>query len=391
MTPTGHTKLELAVVTLDEFAEKEEEGTAALVGDADGALLPEGGDVMFYGDGGAGKTTLSVDLACHLAAGDDWLGIRVARAARVLLVENEGPRPLFRAKLKRKRDAWDGSPLGNRLVVLEAPWGRLTFADAECRETLGAEIRSREIDVVIVGPVTRSGMNDAGTLQEVNDFMALVAHVRELSGRSVAFILVHHENKGGKVSGAWEASGDTLFHVSGQGRGRTRLYVQKARWSSALHATTLQLVWTAGEGFALEDAAELDDETIAERILAVVAANPGTGWTNVRSAVKGKGADNQTKDRVRDELLRSGRLVNVVRQAGAETAVDEVQPRSAARLYLREDPTIAHVCQPPGIAPAQAEPRSGRGADEPLCRVPRLIGGTGIEAQTVAPSEPKPA
>ena len=43
-------------------------------------LIPEGGDVMVYGDGGAGKTTLCLDLACHLAAGDDWLGIPVAAA-----------------------------------------------------------------------------------------------------------------------------------------------------------------------------------------------------------------------------------------------------------------------------------------------------------------------
>ena len=32
---------------------------------------------MFYGDGGAGKTTLAIDLAFHLAAGEDWLGIPV--------------------------------------------------------------------------------------------------------------------------------------------------------------------------------------------------------------------------------------------------------------------------------------------------------------------------
>ena len=43
------------------------------------SLIPEGGDVMIYGDGGASKTTLGIDLACHLAAGDDWLGIAVPR------------------------------------------------------------------------------------------------------------------------------------------------------------------------------------------------------------------------------------------------------------------------------------------------------------------------
>ena len=128
---------------------------------------------MVYGDGGAGKTTLGIDLACHLAAGDDWLGIRVARPRARAARRERGPRPLFRAKLRRKLEGWAGSPLDDRLHVLEQPWATLTFADR--RLARGARRRrsaTHEIDVVIVGPVTRLGMNEAGTLQEVRDFMA---------------------------------------------------------------------------------------------------------------------------------------------------------------------------------------------------------------------------
>jgi hypothetical protein len=55
------------IVTAQEFAAIEELGASALVGVDNEALIPEGGDVLFYGDGGAGKTTLTIDLACHLA------------------------------------------------------------------------------------------------------------------------------------------------------------------------------------------------------------------------------------------------------------------------------------------------------------------------------------
>ncbi len=92
---------ELSFVSADAFVDVDEAGAAALVGDDENVLVPEGGDVMFYGDGGAGKTTLMLDLALHLAAGDDWLGILVERPVRVAIIENEGPRPLFRAKLRR--------------------------------------------------------------------------------------------------------------------------------------------------------------------------------------------------------------------------------------------------------------------------------------------------
>ena len=140
---------------------------------------------------------------------------------------------------------------------------------------------------MIIGPLTRSGMDEAGTLQEVRDFMALVADVRERAGRRVAFMLVHHENKGGQVSGAWEGAGDTLLHVTGQGHGRTRLYFQKARWSSAHHATALEPAWADGEGFAVDDSPELDDDTLAEQILAFIGENPGTGWAKVEKATPG--------------------------------------------------------------------------------------------------------
>lgn len=297
----------LRIVTLGEFVSVEEPGAEALVGaDGESALIPEGGDVMFYGDGGAGKTTLAIDLACHLAAGDHWLGVPIGRQTSVLIVENEGPRPHFRTKLRRKRAAWNGSLITNRIRVLEQPWATLTLADELHREALATSIRELAIDVVILGPVTRSGMNVAGTLQEVRDYMAHVTDVRTRAGVSVAFILIHHENKGGQVSGAWEGAVDTLFHVQGQGHGRTRLFVQKARWSSAHHATALQLTWADGESFEVADA-ERDDDTIADEILDAVRANGGTPWTPIERSIAGKA---ERLREIRDRLLAGGRLVN---------------------------------------------------------------------------------
>jgi hypothetical protein len=277
---------------------------------------------MFYGDGGAGKTTLAIDLACHLAAGQAWLGIPVARQARVLLIENEGPRPLYRAKLRRKRDAWTGLPLDDRVCVLEQPWGRLSLAETTWRLALAKAIKAAEIDVVIAGPVTRLGMNEAGTLQEVRDFMALVTELREHCGRRVAVVLIHHENKGGKVSGAWEGAGDTLLHVQGQGHGRVRLYVQKARWSSSHHATTLHLRWAEGEGFVLDAEGPSRPERIWEDIAAFVLAKGGCSWRAVEKAIAGEGAYVRQR---RDFMLDDGVIVNV----GTEHSF---------KLWHRDDP-----------------------------------------------------
>ncbi len=119
--------VEVTVVTLDEFAAVDEPGAEALLGDGDDALIPAEATSWSTATAAPAKPPSAVDLACHLAAGDDWLGITVARPLTVLLIENEGPRPLFRAKADRKLKAWAGSPLGGQVRIVETPWATLTL------------------------------------------------------------------------------------------------------------------------------------------------------------------------------------------------------------------------------------------------------------------------
>lgn len=98
------------------------------------------------------------------------------------------------------------------------------------------------------------GMAGGGTLEEVAAFMLLVVDVRLAAGRPIGFVLVHHENKAGEISGAWEGEPDTLIHVRSGGRGVTLLTWQKVRWGSTLHASKWTLRWIPeSEGFELVD------------------------------------------------------------------------------------------------------------------------------------------
>jgi KaiC/GvpD/RAD55 family RecA-like ATPase len=342
----------LSIVPAQRFAAVKEAGCDPLVGGGDhGTLVPAGGDVLIYGDGGAGKTTLCLHLALHLAAGDPWLGIPVAAPSRVLVVECEGPRAGFRAKVDEHLANWTGEPVDERLLVWETPWAAVTFLEERWREILAERIAANEVDVLIIGPVTAVGMTEAGTIQQVREFASLVADVRTRSGRPLAVILVHHESKLGRVSGAWEGVGDTLIHLQPQGHGRTRLHVQKARWSSHWHKRTLHLIWSDVCSFVVDDTPELDDETIGDQIIAALRANPGSSWSAVERETPG--VRKEKRRQIRDGLFAEHLIVNIARSNGAESAIYECPERKPSRLYSPDDPTIRHLVPPRGAGGAQ--------------------------------------
>ena len=263
----------ISVVSAAAFASVDEPGAEPIVGEGDDVVIGMNSDSMFYGDGGSGKTTLSIDLACHLAAGEDWLGFEVRRS-RVLMIEREGPRPLLRRKIARKIKFWTGVKIDDRFLLLDEPWAKFTFASEQWRAGVADVIREREVDLLLVGPLTRVGMDEAGTLQQVNAFMELVNDLRLRSGRPLAVVIVHHENKGGTVSGAWEGAGDTLMHVEERSHGSTGVTFQKARWASNVHGTAIELAWIAGEGFRIKD-----ERDLLSQITAHLAAHP---WMTVK-------------------------------------------------------------------------------------------------------------
>jgi hypothetical protein len=333
----------------ETFAAIDEPGADPLVTSDGGCVIPVGGFVLVYGSGGAGKTTTAVDWAVHFAAGAPWLGIlEPARPLRVLIVENEGPRPEFRRKLRRRLDAWQelegslGLPLDGRLRVLSEPWAMLTLRDDAHREELGRVLT--DTDLVVAGPLSGLGMEGGGTLDEIRAFTSLLQEVREIAGRAVAFLLVHHENKAGSVSGAWEGAADATVHVQAQGHGRTRLYWQKVRWCSSLHDTTTHLLWADGDSFTVEEREEITEASMADELLAAVRELPGGSWTKIRPAVRGNDAD---KASLRDRLLSDGVLVNTAPREGQFS------------LWVADDPAAPRADLSTGLARASAASPDG--------------------------------
>jgi hypothetical protein len=308
--------VQVTVSTFTDFAAVDEETAQPIMGDEETCLLSHGGMLVMYGDGGAGKTTMELDMLCHLAAGDPWLGLETHGTSRILIIENEGPRGMFRKKLRRKAAAWQGGEFGARIFVLEDPWALFTFDEELFRQELRLLIEQHEFDIVAAGPVNSLGIKGGGTPEEVSAFIYSVELVRQQVKRPTAMVFAHHENKAGDIAGAWEGRPDTLMHVSNQGNGSTRVHWQKVRWGPSLHGKTWQLSWADGEGFELNEEEVRSDSEIEADLMTFVSENPGCSWRQILENVEGR-TDRMTA--IRNALFTSSKLEN--RGAGNKMAL----------------------------------------------------------------------
>ncbi len=333
-------------VTGEQFVAHPVPQAEPIVVDSTGStIFPATGLVLVYGNGGAGKTTLKLDASMHFAAGESWLdGLAVpTRPLRIGWIENEGPQEEFRRKLERKLALWRGRfPEGN-FRVLDRPWGSFDMRLELHRLELADAITNDDLDLVIVGPLNRLGMEGGGTPDDVRAFVAHLEDVQRRAARHVSITVLHHENRAGQVSGAWEGIPDLLVHVQARNHGETRVFWQKAKWSSSLHGTTSALVWNDGESFELEEEGPSRPERVWEEIAAFVLAHGGCSMNDVEKGVTGEGSFLRQR---RDWMLEDGVLVNLGKGRGFE-------------LWHRDDPArpvdleeVRRTADAPSDAPA---------------------------------------
>lgn len=261
----GPPALLLHGVSGEHFVSIEELQAAPMIGTPEECVLPSDGFILVYGSGGAGKTTLSIDVLAHLCSGTRWLNISIPRPVRALLIENEGSRGSFRAKLRRKAATWasgerPGEPFLHNVVVLDEPWGSFSLEVPSMRAQLAAMIDREGIDFLMVGPLVTIGAAGTGTPDEVNEFGQLLIDLRRQASRTFALWIVHHESKSGDISGAWDRLPETIIHTQARGHGRTHVHWRKARCCGSLHGVEWNLVWSedGGGGFILEQPRERD-------------------------------------------------------------------------------------------------------------------------------------
>lgn len=279
--------------------------------------IPAGGLCLLAGRPGTGKTTLILDLACHLAAGKAWppvdaenerapTPLPVPRPLRVAIIENEGPEDMFRAKLGEKLGLFP-HPIGRAnepdagcLIVQTWRWGAFSFADKDAHARAQTELDANAIDIVVGDPLSSLGPEGVGSPADTRDF---VSTLRPLGlGTSRAFLFLHHfrervertEDELARISGAWGGHLDTLVTLSSTSHAdQARLAWPKLRWARRQRPAPLILgrIWSTA-GF--EAIGEEGDSALIEPLVyselaqwrAAKKGRQGLGWATTTEIAK---------------------------------------------------------------------------------------------------------
>lgn len=273
----------------------------------DGLMMP-GSLMLLAGIGGAGKTTLSLHMMAHFAAGLPWFGIEVARPIRCVVIENEGPHDPYVEKVKEFAERFrgctcSGEPHGDDSFLdncrfQDAPWGKFTFEDAGLADELRAQVNDFDGDLVIANPLGRLGMKGAGTPEETRAFLQLLGYAG--LGDDFAALLLHHLAKVQQntplvqqVSGDWGPHPDTIMVMETAGERRSKLSFGKVRWGDQGRPPMLLNWLTDPEGpvgYSVSEAVKgVTEEELAARVEQVLREQQEPqGVTAIREAAHGK-------------------------------------------------------------------------------------------------------
>lgn len=169
--------------------------------------VPASGTTMVFGESGAGKTFVTLDLACSIAAGRDWMGNRTKRGVVVYLAGegNYGIRQRVAAWCRHHGvEELDNLLISNKGIDLDSP--------AAAAQIIAAvrELTDADSVIVVIDTVNNHMSGDENAARDVRNFFN-AANVVASALRS-AVVLNHHVGHGEGAKG--RARGSSAFKAS---------------------------------------------------------------------------------------------------------------------------------------------------------------------------------
>lgn len=227
--------------------------------------LPAEGLSMIYGESGAGKTFVALDLACHIVAGKDWSGKRTKKGVVVYLAgEGHYGLRLRIASWARHHlpDNLDGLLVSSRGIDLDAPGGAEQIIRAV------REITDEPIALIIIDTLHTHMRGDENSAQDTRAMLISC----QVAGRALgaAVCLVHHTGHAeaakdrARGSSAWRAALDASIRVSSR-NGAIEIFCAKQKDAEPQPALfgrlqSVNVGWINEDGDSVQGALYVHDE-----------------------------------------------------------------------------------------------------------------------------------
>jgi hypothetical protein len=177
-------------------------------------ILPEGGIAVLYGQPGAGKSFLALDLALSVSVGRSWFG-HPTQHGGVVYVYAEGA-----SGLKKRIAAWRKRNPGDTAAFRVLPQALdITDAWANLMAALGQMTSPSRL--LIIDTLARCfGAGDENSTGDMGAFIACLDELRAAFPQ-LAILIVHHsgkdDTKGARGSTALKGAADAVMHLVTKG------------------------------------------------------------------------------------------------------------------------------------------------------------------------------
>jgi hypothetical protein len=167
-------------------------------------ILPQKGRALLTASAKSGKTFFALELGLSVAAGVDFLGLRIPSPQRVLYCQSELSDALLTKRLGWIRETmpfsfpWELA--GENFLVVENDPVRVSLADDAGRARIEDLIEKWKPDLLVLDP-----LYDLFRGIQENDAAEVglaLGYVSSLAARGPAVLLVHHHGKGGASRGS---------------------------------------------------------------------------------------------------------------------------------------------------------------------------------------------
>lgn len=157
-------------------------------------FIPSGSLLIWYAEGGKGKTLMAYDAVRAIAAGESWLGSRVHKAHKCLIIQTEESKADTQDRLIIQ--GYLESVSDNQVLISN----NFTFSQID---ELAEFIKKHEISLVVVDSLTTANQDNSSGENDVaygNTILELREKVVDPIGCAV--LIIHHENKNFSMRGS---------------------------------------------------------------------------------------------------------------------------------------------------------------------------------------------